>query len=152
MTFTEKTLMENFIFWCSLRWSYKPNFASLQLIIYNGWSLKQQQQKKNKSNFPWCIELQSIKIKLKIVEASQKVAISTFRFTAILNMTLILGKIIHCTKKLSFLLKISLANVNKTADLLLYTPWKYQETFRFSDVFRGYRKANLQICSHILTK
>ena len=25
--------------------------------------------------------------------------------------------------------------------LLLYTPWKHQKTFRFSDVFRGYRKA-----------
>ena len=25
--------------------------------------------------------------------------------------------------------------------LLFYTPWKHQKTFRFSDVFRGYRKA-----------
>ena len=25
--------------------------------------------------------------------------------------------------------------------LLFYTPWKYQKTERFSDVFRGYRKA-----------
>ena len=25
--------------------------------------------------------------------------------------------------------------------LLFYTPWKHLETFRFSDVFRGYRKA-----------
>ena len=25
--------------------------------------------------------------------------------------------------------------------LLFYTPWKYQKTFRFSDIFRGYRKA-----------
>ena len=25
--------------------------------------------------------------------------------------------------------------------LLSYTPWKHQKTFRFSDVFRGYRKA-----------
>ena len=24
---------------------------------------------------------------------------------------------------------------------LFYTPWKYQKTLRFSDVFRGYRKA-----------
>ena len=25
--------------------------------------------------------------------------------------------------------------------LVFYTPWKHQKTFRFSDVFRGYRKA-----------
>ena len=25
--------------------------------------------------------------------------------------------------------------------LLFYTPWKHKKTFRFSDVFRGYRKA-----------
>ena len=25
--------------------------------------------------------------------------------------------------------------------LLFYTPWKHQKTFRFSNVFRGYRKA-----------
>ena len=25
--------------------------------------------------------------------------------------------------------------------LLIYTPWKHQKTFKFSDVFRGYRKA-----------
>ena len=25
--------------------------------------------------------------------------------------------------------------------LLFYTPWKHQKTFRFSDIFRGYRKA-----------
>ena len=25
--------------------------------------------------------------------------------------------------------------------LLFYTPWKHQKTFRFSDVFRGYKKA-----------
>ena len=27
--------------------------------------------------------------------------------------------------------------------LLFYTPWKHQKTFRFSDVYRGYRKATL---------
>ena len=27
--------------------------------------------------------------------------------------------------------------------LLFYTPWKHQKIFRFSDVFRGYRKATL---------
>ena len=27
--------------------------------------------------------------------------------------------------------------------LLSYTPWKHQKTFRFSDIFRGYRKATL---------
>ena len=25
--------------------------------------------------------------------------------------------------------------------LLIYTPWKHQKTFRFSDVFKGYRQA-----------
>ena len=30
--------------------------------------------------------------------------------------------------------------------LLFYTPWKHQKTFRFSDVFRGYRKA-IPVCN-----
>ena len=37
-------------------------------------------------------------------------------------------------KKWSFLL------THYSLVLLFYTPWKYQKTFRFLDVFRGYRK------------
>ena len=35
--------------------------------------------------------------------------------------------------------------------LLFYTPWKHQKTFRFSDVFRGYKKVTLG-CNGLIMK
>ena len=64
---------------------------------------------------------------------------------------------------LLLLLSESISLTNYSPVLLFYTPWKHQKTFRFSDVFRVYRKAtpgcnglnsswNRQKTSRFLTK
>ena len=51
------------------------------------------------------IKLPSIEIRLKIAEASQKVAVSTFKFTDKLNVTFVLKRIITRTQRMAFFVK-----------------------------------------------
>ena len=44
----------------------------------------------------------------------------------------------QCKSKINYQQELSLTHYSPV--LLFYTPWKHQKTFRFSDVFRGYRK------------
>ena len=76
------------------------------------------------------MKLPSIEIKLKIADASQKVTVRTFRFTARLNMTFALGRVIYFAKKWSFPLRISLVNIIKTAENRGFVPIYRTKTCR----------------------